>query len=76
MVHSTTRRGFVPDLNSSLDLDPKGQVKWDEKGLSLNARLHVQEQPEVHEMHGAEGWIAFYRASREIGWMPTAPMGL
>ena len=63
----------IPDLNSYVPLDNKGQVIWNEKGLSLNARLAVSEQPVVREMHGAEGWIAFWHAAKDIGWMPTAP---
>ncbi len=66
----------IKELNSHLNLDSRGQVKWDEKGLSLNARLAVSEQPQVVEMHGAEGWLAFWHAAKDTGWMPTAPAGL
>mgnify|MGYP001568761347 CR=1 FL=1 len=72
----------VKDLNSPVALDSKGRVIWDEKvdhmsGLPLvgrNVRLHVSEAPEVVEMHGADGWLAFWRASKETGFLPTAPM--
>jgi len=66
----------IPSLNSYVPLDHKGQVIWTEKGLSLNARLAVLECPQVIEMHGTDGWLAFYHAAKDTGWLPTAPAPL
>lgn len=67
----------VPSLQQHLNLTRKGEVRWDDKGLPKvghNARLVVKEQPEVQEMHGAEGWLAFWHAAKETQFLPTAPM--
>lgn len=66
----------VPSLQHSLLFDEKGRVKWDEKGLSLNARLAVSDAPQVVELYGIEGWMAFWHAAKNTGWMPTAPGAL
>lgn len=67
----------VPSLQHPVQFTRTGEVVYEKVDhlpkVGQNARLMVADLPDVVEMHGVDGWLAFWHASKETGFMPTAP---